>query len=322
MSKKKGEFVDLFRDLAAQGLLARDGRRRHDPARRTADAEEAGQARHLGRRRPARRRPRPARPAHRLARDRAAAHRRARADQLRRRDRSRGMGARSPRSCRAPTSIRSSSPRSSRARSRSTRRSVPAPSAPGSARACRSTKTCCSATRSLSITEGVILPWTSQGKSLYNYYEKLLDGLARDLGFSLDTPWEDLPAEARAAVLRGDNFEVKVRWRNRYGREMSYTSGFEGVVPYIERQYVQAETDVAARALGRVPPRGAVPGVRRQAAEARGALGAHPRPQHRRRRAAQPHRCALLHGSAPAHRARADHRRPGAARDQGSASTS
>ncbi len=97
---------------------------------------------------------------------------------------------------------------------------------------------------SLSISEGVILPWTSQGKSLYNYYEKLLDGLARDLGFSLDTPWHELDAVARNAVLRGDNFEVKVRWRNRYGREMSYTSGFEGVVPYIERQYVQAETDV------------------------------------------------------------------------------
>ncbi len=96
---------------------------------------------------------------------------------------------------------------------------------------------------SLSITEGVIIPWTSQGKSLYNYYEKLLVGLARDLGFSLDTPWEELDEAARDAVLRGDNFEVKVKWRNRYGREMSYTSGFEGVVPYIERQYLQAETD-------------------------------------------------------------------------------
>ncbi|GAA1842763.1 excinuclease ABC subunit UvrA [Agromyces salentinus] len=95
----------------------------------------------------------------------------------------------------------------------------------------------------LSIAEGVIIPWTSQGKSLYNYYEKLLQGLARDLGFSLDTPWQDLDPEARGAVLRGDNFEVKVKWRNRYGREMSYTSGFEGVVPYIERQYLQAETD-------------------------------------------------------------------------------
>ncbi|MFB9309683.1 excinuclease ABC subunit A [Agromyces hippuratus] len=98
--------------------------------------------------------------------------------------------------------------------------------------------------QSLSIAEGVILPWTSQGKSLYNYYEKLLGGLARDLDFSLDTPWEELDEGARQAVLRGDNFEVKVKWRNRYGREMSYTSGFEGVVPYIERQYLQAETDV------------------------------------------------------------------------------
>src|SRR6185312_3755265 len=96
---------------------------------------------------------------------------------------------------------------------------------------------------SLSIAEGVILPWTTQGKGLFQYYEKLLDGLARDLHFDLETPWKKLPQAIQNAVLRGDNFEVKVKWRNRYGREMSYTSGFEGVVPYIERQYLQAETD-------------------------------------------------------------------------------
>ncbi|HWU58785.1 MAG TPA: excinuclease ABC subunit UvrA [Microbacteriaceae bacterium] len=96
---------------------------------------------------------------------------------------------------------------------------------------------------SLSISEGVILPWTTQGKGLFQYYEKLLEGLARDLKFSLTTPWEELAPDIKNAVLRGDNFEVKVKWRNRYGREMSYTSGFEGVVPYIERQYLQAETD-------------------------------------------------------------------------------
>jgi len=95
----------------------------------------------------------------------------------------------------------------------------------------------------LSLAEGVIIPWTSQGKSLYQYYEKLLAGLANDLGFDLDTPWNRLPERVRTAVMHGENFEVKVRWRNRFGREMSYTSGFEGVVPYIERQYAQAETD-------------------------------------------------------------------------------
>ena len=44
-------------------------------------------------------------------------------------------------------------------------------------------------------------------------------------------------------MLRGEDYKVTVRWKNRYGREMRYASGFEGVVPYIERQYLQAETD-------------------------------------------------------------------------------
>lgn len=97
---------------------------------------------------------------------------------------------------------------------------------------------------SLSLNEGVILPWTSQGKGLYNYYEKLLVGLANDLEFSLDTPWGELDEEIREAVLHGNNFSVRVKWKNRYGREVQYSSGFEGVVPYIERQYMQADTDV------------------------------------------------------------------------------
>ncbi|GAB3617511.1 excinuclease ABC subunit UvrA [Okibacterium endophyticum] len=96
----------------------------------------------------------------------------------------------------------------------------------------------------LSISEGVIVPWTTQGKGLYQYYEKLLEGLSRDLDFSLDTPWQDLEPHVQDAVMRGNDFKVKVRWKNRYGREMSYSSGFEGVMPYIERQYLQAETDV------------------------------------------------------------------------------
>ncbi len=95
----------------------------------------------------------------------------------------------------------------------------------------------------LSIAEGVLLPWTTQGKGLFQYYERLLEGLADDLGFSLDTPWRKLPADVQNAVLRGENYKVTVKWKNRYGREMRYASGFEGVIPYIERQYTQAETD-------------------------------------------------------------------------------
>ncbi|HYJ49478.1 MAG TPA: excinuclease ABC subunit UvrA, partial [Microbacterium sp.] len=95
----------------------------------------------------------------------------------------------------------------------------------------------------LSIREGVLIPWTTQGKGLFQYYERLLEGLAADLKFSLDTPWRDLRLDVQEAVLRGENYKVTVKWKNRYGREMRYSSGFEGVVPYIERQYIQADSD-------------------------------------------------------------------------------
>lgn len=95
----------------------------------------------------------------------------------------------------------------------------------------------------LSISDGVIVPWTSQGKSLYNYYEKLLRGLAKDLDFTLSTPWGELSEEVREAVLYGNNFKVNVRWKNRFGREVKYSSGFEGVIPFLERQYAEAESD-------------------------------------------------------------------------------
>ncbi|MDQ1570922.1 MAG: excinuclease subunit [Actinomycetota bacterium] len=96
---------------------------------------------------------------------------------------------------------------------------------------------------SVSIREGVILPWTNSGKGVFNYFERLLEGLARDLDFSLDTPWGELSEEVRDAILHGNNFEVTVKWRNRYGREMKYSTGFEGVIPYIERKNLEADTD-------------------------------------------------------------------------------
>ena len=96
-----------------------------------------------------------------------------------------------------------------------------------------------------SINEGVLLPWSTQGKGLYSYFVRLLDGLTQDLDFSLDTAWQDLPEEVQDAILNGNDFEVQVKWRSKYGREMRYTSGFEGVLPYVERRYLEADSDWA-----------------------------------------------------------------------------
>lgn len=96
---------------------------------------------------------------------------------------------------------------------------------------------------STSIIDGAILPWSTQGKGVYNYFLRLLKGLSDDLGFELKQPWEKLPEEVQDAILLGNNFEVQVRWRSKYGREMRYTSGFEGVLPYVERKYLESESD-------------------------------------------------------------------------------
>ncbi len=96
-----------------------------------------------------------------------------------------------------------------------------------------------------SINGGVILPWSTQGKGLFSYFTRMLEGLAADMEFSLDTPWNKLPEEVQQAVLHGNNFDVQVKWKNRYGRELRYTTGFEGVLSYIERKYLESENDFA-----------------------------------------------------------------------------
>lgn len=96
-----------------------------------------------------------------------------------------------------------------------------------------------------SILGGAILPWSQTGKGLYPFFLRNLEALARDLEFSLDTPWQELDEEVRQAVLQGNNFDVKVKWKNRYGRELRYTSGFEGVLRYVERKHLETESDWA-----------------------------------------------------------------------------
>jgi len=94
-----------------------------------------------------------------------------------------------------------------------------------------------------SIQGGAILPWSQAGKGLFPYYQRMVQGLADELEFSLDTPWEALDEVVREAVLLGNNFDVKVKWKNRYGRELRYTSGFEGVLSYVERKHLETESD-------------------------------------------------------------------------------
>jgi excinuclease ABC subunit A len=92
----------------------------------------------------------------------------------------------------------------------------------------------------LTLAQGAIAPWT-QGSA--EYFQRLMTALGEQLGFSMTVPWRALPQRARDALLHGQDYEVHVRYKNRFGRERSYSSGFEGVVPFVQRRHVETDSE-------------------------------------------------------------------------------
>jgi len=92
-----------------------------------------------------------------------------------------------------------------------------------------------------SIRAGAIQPWS--GGQTQEYFLRLLEALGKDQKFSIDTPWRQLPTRVQKMVLHGSEDQVHVRYRNKYGRERSYYTGFEGVVQWIERRHNDTESD-------------------------------------------------------------------------------
>ncbi len=91
----------------------------------------------------------------------------------------------------------------------------------------------------LTLAEGAIAPWTSHQK----YFTRQLKALGEELSFDVSTPWRALPRRAKEAILRGKDYEVKVRYRNRWGRERIYSTGFEGVLDYVMRKHDETESE-------------------------------------------------------------------------------
>ncbi|WP_217614125.1 excinuclease ABC subunit UvrA [Cellulomonas sp. GbtcB1] len=92
----------------------------------------------------------------------------------------------------------------------------------------------------LSLRDGAVAPWAQISSE---YFERVLTALADDLGFSMDQPWRALPERAKKAVLFGENHKVHVKYKNRWGRERQYSTGFEGVVTFLERRHGETESE-------------------------------------------------------------------------------
>ncbi|HIM37930.1 MAG TPA: excinuclease ABC subunit UvrA [Dehalococcoidia bacterium] len=97
--------------------------------------------------------------------------------------------------------------------------------------------------KKLSLSEGAITPWTRGGTSS-SWYVSLLEAVARSHGFSAKVPVSELNEEHLDIVLYGNKSKkVTIRHKTHHGREYSWDTTFEGVIPNLQRRYRETESD-------------------------------------------------------------------------------
>jgi excinuclease ABC subunit A len=93
---------------------------------------------------------------------------------------------------------------------------------------------------SLSILEGVILPW---GEPAGYLRKVVLPTLAKAFKFDLDAPWKDIPAAARKAILYGVPGKTLTYQYHSERWQGSYESGWTGVLKHVEKRYRETASD-------------------------------------------------------------------------------
>ena len=98
--------------------------------------------------------------------------------------------------------------------------------------------------KSLSLSEGAIvaLGWQSSSDS-GSFTNALLQALAKEYQFSLDTPYEQLPAKIQKILIYGtDGHKVNVHYKGQRG-EGVYSVAFEGLIRNMEKRYRETGSD-------------------------------------------------------------------------------
>ena len=91
-----------------------------------------------------------------------------------------------------------------------------------------------------SLSQGAIEPW---GQAKEGWYFTHLKSLAKHYGFSMDTPWEELPEALRQIILYGSDEEIDVNYRSTHGKiRAEFQTKFEGVIPNLKRRYNQTNS--------------------------------------------------------------------------------
>ena len=92
----------------------------------------------------------------------------------------------------------------------------------------------------LSVNGGAIAPWRS---SHTQYFTRMLEAVADNYDLDLDTPYGKLTDKQQKVILHGVEGNLKVKYKNRYGRTREYSTAYEGVIPWLNRRREGAESD-------------------------------------------------------------------------------
>ncbi|ADZ09348.1 UvrABC system protein A [Methanobacterium lacus] len=103
--------------------------------------------------------------------------------------------------------------------------------------------------KNLSLNEGAILPWSKSGNK-DNYYSQMLKAVSDHYGFSMDTPFEDLPKKYQDYILYGTPDKVEFNF-NRKNRHYKVNRRFEGVVKRMERLFMETQSNYMRSYVGK-----------------------------------------------------------------------
>ncbi|MES2442622.1 MAG: excinuclease ABC subunit UvrA, partial [Pseudomonadota bacterium] len=93
----------------------------------------------------------------------------------------------------------------------------------------------------LSIKKGAIVPWAKSNPPS-PYYMQVLGSLAREFGFSLETPWKDLPGEIQLVILHGTGGRPVTLTFVDGRKSYDVRKPFEGVIGNLNRRMLQTES--------------------------------------------------------------------------------
>ncbi|RCW58623.1 excinuclease ABC subunit UvrA [Halanaerobium sp. ST460_2HS_T2] len=99
-----------------------------------------------------------------------------------------------------------------------------------------------------SIADGGIIPWASSSS---RYYPALLEAMAAEYDFSLETKIEDLDSEIIDRLVYGDDKKITFPYTNRYGRTRDHTTRFKGIIGYLKERMNKSDSASTHRKMER-----------------------------------------------------------------------